>query len=133
MLSSEDRPIWTRMSFTAAEDNFNTGAKDGINAMLYWPGIGEVPVTELVLRRLLPLARAGLDEWGVDSSVSDRLLGIIEARCKLHATARSGRRARSTRSTMSDRPLDRRDALREMLRRYIENMHTNEPVHTWAT
>ena len=28
-------------------------------------------------------------------------------------------------------PLDRRDALREMLRRYVELMHTNEPVHTW--
>jgi hypothetical protein len=61
-LSNEDRPIWTRMSFTAAEDNFNSGAKDGINAHLYWPSFGEVPATELVLRRLLPMAREGLDE-----------------------------------------------------------------------
>ena len=29
------------------------------------------------------------------------------------------------------RHLDRHDALREMLRRYIEHMHSNEPVHTW--
>ena len=28
-------------------------------------------------------------------------------------------------------PLDRRDSLREMLRRYVEHMHSNEPVHTW--
>jgi hypothetical protein len=28
-------------------------------------------------------------------------------------------------------PLDRRDSLREMLHRYIQLMHTNEPVHTW--
>jgi len=27
--------------------------------------------------------------------------------------------------------MNRADALREMLRRYIQNMHTNEPVHTW--
>ena len=72
------------MSFTAAEDNFNTGAKDGINAHVYWPGLGEVPVTELVLRRLLPMARDGLSAWGVDSSVSDRLLGVIEGRCISH-------------------------------------------------
>jgi len=24
-------------------------------------------------------------------------------------------------------------ALREMTQRYIEHMHTNEPVHTWPT
>ena len=27
--------------------------------------------------------------------------------------------------------LDRREALREMVRRYSDNMHTNQPVHTW--
>ena len=28
-------------------------------------------------------------------------------------------------------PADRHDSLREMLRRYVEYMHSNEPVHTW--
>jgi len=36
---------------------------------------------ELVLRHLLPLAHQGLAAWGIDSSVSDRLLGVIEKRC----------------------------------------------------
>jgi hypothetical protein len=27
--------------------------------------------------------------------------------------------------------LDRREALRQMTLRYIEHMHTNQPVHTW--
>jgi hypothetical protein len=26
----------------------------------------------------------------------------------------------------------RLDALRDMLALYVENMHTNEPVHTWV-
>ncbi|MEO8888009.1 MAG: glutamate-cysteine ligase family protein [Jatrophihabitantaceae bacterium] len=130
-LSEEDRPIWTRMSFTAAEDNFNTGAKDGINAHLYWPGLGEVPATELVLRRLLPLAHQGLDAWGVDSAVSARLLGIIESRCITHLNGAEWQARTFHNIDDSKRPLDRRDALREMLRRYVENMHTNEPVHTW--
>ena len=30
-------------------------------------------------------------------------------------------------------PLDRRESLREMLQRYVEHMHSNEPVHTWPT
>jgi gamma-glutamyl:cysteine ligase YbdK (ATP-grasp superfamily) len=133
VLRSEDRPLWTRMSFTAAEDNFNAGARYGINAPLYWPGLGEVPVTELVLRRLLPLAREGLEGWGVASSVGDRLLGVIEGRC-LRQTNGAEWMAR-TFHEIDDRtqPLDRRDALREMLRRYIEHMHSNEPVHTWDT
>ena len=54
VLIEEDRPLWTQMSFSAAEENFHVGARDGIDARVYWPGVGEVPVAELVLRRLLP-------------------------------------------------------------------------------
>jgi gamma-glutamyl:cysteine ligase YbdK (ATP-grasp superfamily) len=132
VLSSEDRPVWTRMSFTAAEDNFGAGARAGIDAQLYWPGLGEAPATELVLRRLLPLAQRGLDELGVDSAVSDRLLSIIEARCIAHTNGAEWQARTFQEIDARKRPLDRRDALREMLRRYIEHMHSNEPVHTWT-
>ena len=59
-LAESDRPLWSQMSFQAAEENFETAAEDGIDASLYWPGLGEVKATELVLRRLLPMAHAGL-------------------------------------------------------------------------
>jgi len=131
-LTTEDRPIWTRLSFTAAQDNFETAARHGIDAQLYWPGLGEVPATELVLRKLLPMAHEGLASWGVDAAVRDRLLGVIEARCLAHTNGAEWQARMFERIDASTRPLDRRDALREMLRRYIENMHTNEPVHTWA-
>src|SRR5687768_11255405 len=83
VLCAQDRPIWSQMSFPTAEENFHAGARDGIEARVYWPGLGEVPAAELVLRRLLPLAREGLDRWGIDSADADRLLGIVESRCKL--------------------------------------------------
>lgn len=130
-LSEQERPIWSQMSFAAAEDNFNAGARDGIYANIFWPGLGEVPATELVLRRLLPLAHAGLASWGVDSAVSDRLLGIIEGRCITHANGAEWQARTFHRIDDEKQPLDRRDALREMLRRYVANMHSNEPVHTW--
>src|SRR5439155_13164099 len=60
-LAEAQRPIWTQMSFATAEENLHEAARHGMDAQLYWPGVGEVPVTELVLRRLLPLARQGLD------------------------------------------------------------------------
>src|SRR4249919_2430692 len=54
MLAESERPIWTQMSFAAARDNLMEAARNGIEASLYWPGLGEVPVAELTLRRLLP-------------------------------------------------------------------------------
>ena len=38
-------------------------AAAGIDAQVYWPGVGKVRATELVLRRLLPMARTGLEAW----------------------------------------------------------------------
>ena len=96
---------------------------------IYWPGTGEVPATELVLRRLLPLAHQGLAAWGVDSSVSDRLLGVIEGRC----TGWPQRRRMAGRALPPDRrgaqPLDRRDALRGMTRRTLAYAHQRAGAH----
>jgi hypothetical protein len=129
MLTQEDRPVWTRMSFVAAEDNFFSGARDGIESRLYWPGRGEIPVTELVLRHLLPLAHEGLTQWGVAPEVRDRYLSVIEGRCL------SGRNGASwqieTTRRLEERGLTRHEALRQMLVAYAENMHANAPVHTW--
>ncbi len=131
VLAEQDRPVWSQMSFKAAEDNFDAGARHGIHAQLYWPGLGEVPATELVLRRLLPLAYDGLAAWGVDASVAERLLGIIEQRCTTQTNGAEWQARTFHRIDEDTQPLDRRDALRDMLRRYVEHMHSNEPVHTW--
>jgi gamma-glutamyl:cysteine ligase YbdK (ATP-grasp superfamily) len=124
-LAEAQRPIWTQMSFATAAENLHAAARHGMDAQLYWPGLGEAPAAELVLRRLLPLAREGLARWGVNPAHADRLLGIIEQRC---LTGQNGA-AWQIASTGAER--DRRDALRLMTQRYIEHMHTNEPVHTW--
>src|SRR5699024_355899 len=73
-LAHQDRPIWTQMSFQAAEENFTAGVRDGIAADVYWPRIGQVKATELVVRKLLPLAAEGLAAWQVDAAEADRLL-----------------------------------------------------------
>jgi hypothetical protein len=127
-LAEAERPIWTRMSFSAAAENLVSAARNGIDARVYWPGMGQLPVTELVLRRLLPLAWEGLSQWGVDLADAERLLGIIEQRC---LTGRTG--ATWQAQTVHDlhRPGDRRGALQRMTQGYIERMTTNEPVHAW--
>ncbi|GIH89541.1 glutamate--cysteine ligase [Planobispora siamensis] len=129
VLPYADRPVWTRMSFAAAEDNLNAAARHGLDARLYWPGLGEAPAPELVLRHLLPLAYEGLDLWGVDPEPRDRLLGIIERRC---VTGRTGARWQTDTVEALDKG-DRYEALRRMTLLYMEHMHGNEPVHTWPT
>ncbi|GAA3528050.1 glutamate-cysteine ligase family protein [Nonomuraea rosea] len=121
-----ERPIWSQMSFQAAEDNLGAAARHGLDARLYWPGMGEVPAAELILRRLLPMAREGLAIWGVDAPIADRLLGIIEGRC-LSGRTGAGWQVERVRAHGGDR----HEALRAMTLDYIERMHSNEPVHTW--
>ncbi len=129
-LAEAERPVWTQMSFAAAEDNLREAARLGIDAKVYWPGMGEVPLTELVLRRLLPLARDGLARWEVDPPIADRLLGFIEQSCLTGQTGAAWQVA-TCRAIEQGGTVDRHEALRLMTQRYIEHMHTNEPVHTW--
>jgi hypothetical protein len=128
-LSEDDRPVWTKLSFTAAERNFLAAARSGMDARLYWPGLGEVTPDELVLRELLPLAYEGLDQRGVAPDVRDHFLGVIEGRAK---NGRNGAAWQvTTVRALQERGLARPQALAEMLRLYCERMHSNEPVHTW--
>ena len=97
---------------------------------MFWPGLGYLPVTELVLRRLLPLAHEGLDRWGV-------VAGRARPPARHHRAAlpdRPQRRdlaGRDAAPLEADGHLDRPEALREMLRRYLPHMHSNVPVHEW--
>ena len=129
-LAEHERPLWSQMSFSAAEENFQVAARLGIDAKVYWPGLGQVSATELVVRRLLPMARVGLDAWGVQPDERDRLLGIIEQRCIVGQNGASWFADRfAARVTGQDEV--RLDALRATLNEYREHMHTNQPVHTW--
>jgi gamma-glutamyl:cysteine ligase YbdK (ATP-grasp superfamily) len=129
-LAESERPVWTQMSFATAGDNLHEAARLGLAAHLYWPGSGQTPVAELVLRRLLPLAREGLRRWNVNDEHADRLLGIIERRCLTGQTGAAWQVA--TVAGITERGgADRPEALRQMTQRYIEHMHANEPVHTW--
>jgi hypothetical protein len=66
----------------------------------------------------------------VDPGDRDRLLAVIEARCR---TGRNGATWQSDtlRHFEERRNLDRREALRQVLLRYVEHMHANLPVHEW--
>lgn len=129
-LADADRPLWSQMSFDAAQENVHSAARGGFDARLYWPEVGWVSPQELVLRRLLPMADAGLTAYGVDASVRDRYLGIIENRCLAKQSGSVWQRnAVVARERAGD---DRGRALAAMLDDYLTLMHAGEPVHTWS-
>jgi hypothetical protein len=129
-LAEARRPVWSALSFTTAAENLHEAARHGLDAQLYWPGVGDSPAAELILRRLLPLAREGLSRWDVSPAHADRLLDIVEQRCLTGQTGAAWQVATVAELSRRD-GLDRWEALRQMTQRYIEHMHTNEPVHTW--
>jgi hypothetical protein len=117
------------MPFAAAAGNLREAARSGMDARLFWPGLGEVPAAELVVRHLLPLAREGLHCWDISQDSADRLLGIIEQRCLTGQTGAAWQI--NTVAALTRRGVGRQQALSRMTERYLEHMHANEPVHTW--
>jgi hypothetical protein len=128
-LAEQEHPVWSQMSFQAAEENLYAGARQGFDAQLYWPGIGWVPPDELALRVLLPLAHEGLERSGVSDEARERYLGVIERRCLVKKTGSSWQRDYVIRA--QEKGIDRDGALARMLARYLELSASEEPVHTW--
>ncbi|MFJ8078846.1 glutamate-cysteine ligase family protein [Streptomyces sp. NPDC096176] len=133
-LAEEARPVWTRLPFAAAAENFETACRHGIDAELQWPrpgrgGVTGVPVVKLVRDELLPLAAAGLDAWNVEPADRDRYLGVIEERCRRRMNGASWQA--DTYHRAREAGLQRESALAAMTRRYCELMREGQPVHTW--
>jgi gamma-glutamyl:cysteine ligase YbdK (ATP-grasp superfamily) len=128
-LADADRPVWAALSFGQAEANFFSGARDGIAARLLWPKVGEIEATRLVLDHLLPKAYAGLDSFGVCPDIRDRLLGIIEGRCRSRRNGATWQVETVHRLEASG--ASRPAALRQMLLLYADHLSGNEPVHLW--
>jgi gamma-glutamyl:cysteine ligase YbdK (ATP-grasp superfamily) len=131
-LVSCPRPhVWEQVSFATAADNFYAAARDGLGARLYWPRVDpQVPVPELILRHLLPLARDGLAEWGIDAGDIDYYLGIIAERT-LSGMSGAGWQIATWQKLLHDDRLSREDAARELVHAYQKRSYASTPVHTW--
>nr|WP_244409086.1 glutamate--cysteine ligase [Stackebrandtia nassauensis] len=129
-LAEADMPIWTKLPFAVAEQNFHAAARHGIDAHQTWPGLGELPARVLVLDHLLPKAAEGLAALDVDSAVAERLLAIIAGRCR-NGVNGAAWQVNCVQRLQQRQGLSRTPALHEMLSRYAEHAATNTPVHEW--
>ncbi len=129
-LAESERPLWSQMSFCAAEENFHAAAEHGIEAQVYWPGrrpgaghrAGAAPAAADGPRR-------ASTAWGVpEAETRPAASAIIEERC---LTGVNGAEWFARRMQRAVRPRPLRRAADHAARTTASSMHTNEPVHTW--
>ena len=115
------------LPFEAAKQNFSAAARYGLEANLRWVDGRTVPASTLISEQLLPLARRGLTERGLDAADIDRYLGVVEERV---ASGRTGARwaLDSLAELRAENPGTRH---RLLVRAMLDHQTRNEPVHTW--
>lgn len=74
------------LDFDEVRGNFLSAARHGLGASFAWVNGETSGAKELILQRLLPVAREGLKDAGVDADDIDHYLGIVEARVKSDGT-----------------------------------------------
>jgi len=127
-----------RFTFGQARWSFYAAARRGLEAELLWPSDEPpsprpVPAPELVAR-LVPLARQGLVDAGVDAAEADRHLAVVAARLPGRRTGARWQLDALAALETAVRP--RADASREaaeaaMLARYAALSDAGTPVHAW--
>ncbi|MCG8308128.1 MAG: CBS domain-containing protein [Cytophagales bacterium] len=78
----EYRDIPTKFEFDDAKTNFIKAARDGLDNKFQWFGDKKYSAQDLIVSILLPIAREGLINAGIDINDIDRNLEIVEERVK---------------------------------------------------
>ncbi|MDM3872577.1 glutamate--cysteine ligase [Porticoccus sp. W117] len=115
--------------FRFAEYNFYRAAQAGLDSKLLWPVNGcrpqETDITAII-EQLLPVAQQGLEILGIANG--ERYLKVIEERLQQRMTgARWQRQALDYYSRKSDRD----SACQKMLRNYLQQCRSAQPVSQW--
>jgi hypothetical protein len=121
-LATRDVAPEALLPFDIARANFYCAARVGLEARLTWLDGSEVDARTLLLEAIVPAARAGLSDLGVECDEIDRYLDVIETRVRCGQTG----------AVWMRRHLDahRRD-LFELTSAYIEHQRSGMPVHEW--
>lgn len=84
-MPEEYKNIWNRVPFEDVKENFKKAAMWGIQSGMVWDG-ELLPVRNLIIDRLIPMAKEGLEMQGVQSEDIEKYMSVIEARAKGYST-----------------------------------------------
>jgi hypothetical protein len=109
------------LPFATARANFYAAARQGLAAMLTWPGIGPAPAQTLLLDHLIPAARRGLAGLGVARD-GDAFIDLVEQRVRAGRNGAAWQRA-SRAANGGD--------FRRMMAAYCERQRSGLPLFQW--
>jgi CBS domain-containing protein len=127
-MATEVGDVRERLAFEHAKSNFLAAAREGLRAQLNWFDDQYLTAQQLILDQLLPLARRGLTDVGIDPDDVKRYLDVIERRVELR---RTGARwlLDSAQDMRKQGTLDQR--MRCLVTSLVEQQSTGEPVSHW--
>ena len=119
------RPL---MDFGEAKANLFAAARQGVGAPMTWLDGSNDPAHQLICQRLVPLAREGLQEAGVDADDVDRYMNVIEGRA---STQRTGARWMIQSMQGLQDCQSGFERLSALTAATINRQREGAPVHTW--
>ncbi|MDB4727809.1 CBS domain-containing protein [Saprospiraceae bacterium] len=121
--------ISEKMEFDDAKNNFLKASRQGLGADFVWPGMSKrISSTDLILKELLPIAKAGLERANILNDDIDQFLGIIEERVK---TGRTGSQWLVSSFENIKKSASINDALTATTSGLSRRQQIGQPVHTW--
>ena len=115
-------PVATLLDFGQCRANFYAAARDGLRAEVVWLNGRRLPMRQLLLEELLPLARRGLVALEIDGADITDYLGLITARVDSGCTGADWQRRFLARHG-SD--------LTALTLAYMEQQQSGKPVAEW--
>jgi len=123
------------LPFKFAEHNFYRAAQHGLNADILWPSSSRIKVVEYnvpeLAKRLLPLAEDALQQAGMDTKETKRLMNNIHDR--ISARTNGAQWQLSLLHKLQQTGLSAEDARHQMLARYRANFHSHQSISQWST
>lgn len=127
-MSTKYDDITQVLRFSDVANNFLNATRIGLEAKFHWLDHQTITASKLILEELLPIARDGLIQEGLDAHDIDRYLGVIEERTKSKQT---GAKWAIKSITEMDENILADEKVRFITSEMIVNQKTDEPVHTW--
>jgi len=107
--------------FATAEQNFYAAAREGLESSVIWQG-ERLPIRQLILEQLLPLAKQGLEQLKIDPKDSEYYLSLIESRTQ------SGQNGAAWQLAYLERY---GDDMERLTHAYWQHQQEGNAVHTW--
>ncbi len=121
-LVDDIKKIHEELPFHIAKQNFYACAKHGLNATVFWPGHGNVPVRSLLLDELIPATKRGLAILDIEEDDIDKYISIIHERIENQQNGANWQRRWVTKHGKN---------MQHLTCDYLEQQNSGLPVHKW--